>query len=53
MSDTTAKLAARLAEALREMLSAGPGDPGYDGKVAEAEAAVSEAEKMGLIPPQD
>lgn len=41
----------RLAEALRELLSADPNLPSYADAVAEAENLVAEAEKAGILEP--
>ena len=48
-----AKLAPRLAEALRDLLSTDPDMPSYERAVEEAEAAVSEAEAAGLLARED
>lgn len=49
----TLELTRRLAEALRELLAADPDLPSYSDAVAEAEAAVAQAEAAGIITPQD
>ncbi|SDB74603.1 hypothetical protein [Belnapia rosea] len=44
-------LTRRLAEALRELLSADPDMPSYNAVVANAGALVAECEKLGIIEP--
>lgn len=53
MTKTTIEMAHRLASALRELLAADPDLPSYADAVEEAEAAVAEAEREGIISPQD